>query len=572
MRDSESDLITLLKDVFLFTGLEDWQIQLVASKFNLLRIKENERLFTEGDEGDYFYILLDGRVEIQRRIGKSDLETDILVSGDFFGEESLLYNRLRAATATTVEFSRLLRLDRSGFHLMVNEYPSIRQNLIRSADTHQIIRSQKFDWLNKGEVIYQIARKHEAILAVSLVGPLGFWALSVVITFLAAAEPMDSLLWIGGVFAAALLALSGLIWGVWSWIDWGNDYYIVTDQRVVWIEKVIWLYDSRDEAPLNTILSVNITTSQVGRILGYGNVIVRTYTGQITFRNVGQPYQIAAVVEEHWHRAQRRSQRAEEEALEEAIHDRLRHLETVEELDLDEGFVPPPAEPPPKKRSSFWEKYFANFLRMRFEEGSVITYRKYWPVFLGKIWLPTSISLVTFALMVYLLVVYYSGSWQLLSPGLVIGLGGGFILFFLFPWWLYQYVDWRNDIYQVTDRYILDIERRPLGTEIKKSAPLENILSLEHRRVGLFGYFLNYGNVTINVGETKFVFLHIFEPARAQQDIFNRMYQLRRQKEMAEQARDRERIADALTMYHRSAEEYRKIRESWESDQEYGNQ
>ena len=74
-----------------------------------------------------------------------------------------------------------------------------------------------------------------------------------------------------------------VLWGIWNWIDWGNDYYIVTDQRVVWVEKVIWLYESRDEAPLTTILAVNTTSTFLGRWLHYGSVIVKTFTGEITF-------------------------------------------------------------------------------------------------------------------------------------------------------------------------------------------------------------------------------------------------------------------------------------------------
>jgi hypothetical protein len=78
--------------------------------------------------------------------------------------------------------------------------------------------------------------------------------------------------------------------------------------------------------------------------------------------------------------------------------------------------------------------------------------------------------------------------------------------------------------------------------------------------VGLLGYLLNYGNVTINVGETRFVFIGVFDPARVQQDIFNRMHALRRRKQEAEAARERERIAEAITMYHRNVEDIRQRR------------
>jgi hypothetical protein len=193
---------------------------------------------------------------------------------------------------------------------------------------------------------------------------------------------------------------------------------------------------------------------------------------------------------------------------------------------------------------------------MRFEKGNVVTFRKYWPTLLGKVWAPTLLLLIVMvAGGVFVNNIRLGGIQQ---PWLNIL----FLLIFLFfvfgiLWWIYQYVDWRNDIYQVSDKYIFDIERKPLGTEVKKSAPLESILSLEHERVGFLGYLLNYGKVIINVGETKFFFNNVHEPARVQQDIFTRIHALKRQKEIVEAARERKSLVDVLGIYHEAAEEIR---------------
>ena len=45
-------------------------------------------------------------------------------------------------------------------------------------------------------------------------------------------------------------------------------------------------------------------------------------------------------------------------------------------------------------------------------------------------------------------------------------------------WWVYQYLDWRNDIFQVTPDQILDIDKKPFGSEERRAAPLENILAM----------------------------------------------------------------------------------------------
>jgi hypothetical protein len=479
----------------------------------------------------------------------------------------LLFNKPYAATIQAQELTTLLQMDGEQFHHLLREYPQVKSNLVRTAQTREIVRSQKFDWLRDDEVIYQIARKHGAILAAVLVGPALLLVLSLVLVYFVASLGSGTAIWMAGVVAAALMGSGAILWGIWNYIDWGNDYYIVTNQRAVWIEKVIWLYDSRDEAPLNTILSVNVTTNFWGRSLGFGNVIVRTYTGEIIFRNLGNPHQMADAVEEYWHRAQERSEREEAEAMELAIRKHLGLVKEQPEPKLPPIQVSPPPGQVSKKKASLWDRYFRDFFKMRIEEGNTITFRKYWTVLVGKTWRPTLGIFIVLVLTGAYLGLYFLNSIEFLSPRIVL-LTGILLTLLLLPWWFYGYVDWRNDIYQVTDKYIFDIERKPLGTEVKKSAPLENILSLEHKRVGFLGYLFNYGNVIINVGVAQFVFIGVHEPARVQQDVFDRMYALRRNKEEAEAAVERERIAEALTMYHRNIQDSGQQRGPYGSDGE----
>src|SRR3990172_13224389 len=140
-----------------------------------------------------------------------------------------------------------------------------------------------------------MARRHTIRLIQALIGPV----LSLLV-------PTLLLLWgvVTGATTPIVLAIIASIgiaaWGVWNAIDWSNDFYLVTNQRVVWLEKVIGLYDSRQEAPLSTILSVGVETDMFGRMLDYGNVIVRTFVGRIPFHYVTHPQQAAHMIEEYW--------------------------------------------------------------------------------------------------------------------------------------------------------------------------------------------------------------------------------------------------------------------------------
>jgi hypothetical protein len=125
-------------------------------------------------------------------------------------------------------------------------------------------------------------------------------------------------------------------------------------------------------------------------------------------------------------------------------------------------------------------------------------------------------------------------------------------------WWVYRYVDWRNDIYQVTPDQVIDISRKPLGTEQRRSAPLENILSTEAERIGFTGYLLNYGTVFITVGGTHLDFEDLMDPASVQADIDRRRETRQERKREAEAAAERERMSAWLMAYYENEPELRR--------------
>ncbi|MBE9475226.1 MAG: cyclic nucleotide-binding domain-containing protein [Chloroflexi bacterium] len=550
----ESDqILRSLNLVEIFNDLDDDQLATIASRFKILRLEPWQPLFTDREAEDDFYIVQSGSLFIAGEVEDSDQER--IRPGEYFLEEAMLYGHTENAYITTDEETELLHLEGAEFYQLLSEFPQIKPWLARNSESQWLVRTRKFKWVGEDELIAYVARKHEAIFVFSLIGPIIFFLAALAIIFTVSVTDVSTTIWTTGAACSMGSAFFAVLWGIWNWIDWGNDYYIVTDQRVVWVEKVIWLYESRDEAPLTTILAVNTTTTLLGRLFHYGSVIVKTFTGEITFRNLRDPQRMVEFIDEYRERIQKGSVRKEKREIDRELRQRL-GWENGEKPapNLDGGAQETSAEDREEKRR-IWQKYFGNFFAMRFEEDSVITYRKYWPTLFGKIWLPTVLIFVVILGMGFIINAFTAGQITAQLAETLLVLCMAFILLVLIPWWIYRYVDWRNDIYQVTDKYIIDIERKPLGTEVKKAAPVENILSLEHERVGLFGYLLNYGLVTINVGETQFVFRNVHEPARVQQDIFNRMYALRREKEQIDAVKQRQRFVDVIEVYHQNTED-----------------
>jgi hypothetical protein len=552
-------ILPVLEEMELFSGFSQEEIVQIAGRFSDRTLQPNEVLVRKPDVEGNFYIVIEGSVVV-RHAGESDSAQRIIINkGNFFEEETILFGKPESALIEANEASGLLFLDNESYLKLLSDHPKLKINLARTPETRDVVRRQNFDWVSPDEVIYFLARKHEILFVMSLIGPLLLFLISLTVVFGISRLEVAQNVWYLSVICSSSLALAALLWGVWNWIDWGNDFYIVTNQRVVWLEKVIWLYESRDEAPLNTILSVNVTTSLLGRIFNFGNLVVRTFTGEIVFRNMRDYDRMVSVIDEFRQRLQRQSEKVEKREIDRSIRIQLGLIEA--EMAQSSPTIPIA----PVKKPGFFSRYFDNFFTMRFEQGNVITFRKYWPTLLGKVWGPTVLLIITiFAGGAFINEILFGNLQQLWLNILLILT----FLFFIFGilWWIYQYADWRNDIYQVSDKYIFDIERKPLGTEVKKSAPLESILSLEHERVGVLGYLLNYGKVIINVGETKFFFNNVHDPARVQQDIFTRIHALKRQKEIAEAARNRKNLIGVLGLYHEAAEE---IREEEYFDDEY---
>lgn len=543
--------IRALNLIDVFSDLDEVQLAKIASRFKTIRLEPWQPLFIHREPEDDFYIVQSGSVFVSD--DSEEEEPERINPGEYFIEEALLYGRSEGAYITTDVTTELFLLEEVEFYQLVSEFPQVKPWLARNPESQYLVKNRDFSWLGKDEIIAFVARKHEMIFVFSLIGPIIFFLAALGIISIVSVADVSSTIWTTGAACSILLAVAAILWGIWNWIDWGNDYYIVTDQRVVWVEKVVWLYESRDEAPLTTILAINTTTTFLGRWLHYGSVIVKTFTGEITFRNLKNPQNMVAFIREYRDRVQKGSERREKRKIDLEVRQRLGWEEGEGVGGLAEGASP--GEDSQKDKENLWQKYFKNIFTMRFEEGDVITYRKYWPTLFGKIWLPTLLIFLVIIVMGFIVNFFMIGQTSAQVAEILLGACAALILFVLIPWWIYRYIDWRNDIYQVTDKSIFDIERRPLGTEVRKAAPLSNILSLEHERVGFLGYMLNYGFVTINVGETQFVFRNVHDPAQVQQDIFKRLNALRREKEKADATKQRQRFVDVIEVYHRSAEE-----------------
>jgi CRP-like cAMP-binding protein len=549
-------LISFLDKIHLFNSLKEAELSGIAATLEERNLPADTLIFERGAKPDGFYMIFKGKVKITRPSERGEDFLASLVAGDYFGEEALFENRTRSASIRTVEDTVLLFLSREDFNTLLKKFEALKPNFQVAIKSRKLARATQFKWLGKNEVVYFVARRHKIRLYQMLLAP--FFSLIFPILLFAWAALSSATV---PVAVGIILVIAITLWTVWLVIDWSNDYYIVTNQRVVWVERVIGIYDSRQEAPLTTLLSVGVETDMIGRALDYGHISVRTFVGNIRFEYVDHPNQAGELIRELWERSKSKGVSAQKEAMKNAIRSKLGLplIKTPEE-------PLPPIVPEDKEvqKKSLVRIVISNLFKLRTEDGGTVIYHKHWIVLLKQLSRPLFFFFILLALMI-------SRAWNLAQDpnnALFEKLeSGGFrpdtifvtIPLFMLPligWMVWEYIDWNNDIFKVTPDEIMDIDKTPLGTEERRAAQIENILSTEYKRVGLMGYLFNFGTVFISVGGTKLSFQDVLDPAGVQADI-NRRRMARIAKKNDDSANvERERMAVWLAAYHQNASEF----------------
>ncbi len=544
----------VINKIHLFNGLKEDQLAGIAVKFEEIVKPANEVIFKRGDKPEGFYIIFKGKVKVTRPNTKEGEQVLIwLVANDYFGEEALVENRTRSATITTLEDTTLLFLTRAHFEELIAQYPKLKPNFLVAIKSHKLARATKFDWLGPKEVIYFVARRHKLRLYQALVMPFLSLLVPIVLFVLGVLSGATTPTALG---VLALLFIIG--WMIWNTIDWSNDYYIVTNQRVIWLEKVIGLYDSRQEAPLSSILSVGVETDQLGRIMDFGNVIVRTFVGRLEFDYVDHPNQAADMIREYWERIKSITTVSQKDLMKNTILQKLgmpvekkKEPELPPVVSVDESIAKQP----------LWWLALKGVFRLRTEDAGKIIYHKHWVVLVQEAWQPLTLTLGMVALQVWRAVyLFNSPTESFFQSGFrpdTISVALPMLSLPIIGWLIWKYVDWKNDIFMLTAEEILDIDRQPFGKEEKRAAQIESILSISYKREGLISYFFNYGTVEITVGGSKFDFQDVADPASVQSDINRRrMVRIASKNENAGKD-DRERFATWIAAYHENMDSFK---------------
>jgi hypothetical protein len=522
-------IFSFLHDHFLFKFLSDDELGQLLPLFNPISLEEGEVLYRAGFPGRNFFLVVSGKVLIE-----DENQNGIIINPrGHFGDKELHREGVRKETATSLEDTTLLAVNKRGFIAILSAYPSTRTRLSALKVSANILQRNDFPWIGPEEIIRFIDRKHINVLYGQLLLPTLF----LILTGIGAILLHLNL----GIFMAITILIS-IVWGVWLWLDWRNDFYLVTSDRAAWVEKVIWLHDQRREVPLQSILSVNISSNQMQRIFGYGDVIIRTYTGNIPMRNTAHPEVLLDLISEAQEIAKARAQKTDKDNINQAIRSRLGLSGETGPMDEEEEYTDLVMEGGPQLTETITPlQGFINLFRARYELNGVINYRKHiFILFKNSWWL--------WLLFVLLLVSFFARLVQLIpTPSFSLL---GILLTVNVLALAYAFADWANDRFQITDKQIIDLDRKPFGRETKRSALLENILSLDYSRENIIQRIFDFGTVAINVGDIQLDFENVAQPISVQNEVFERYNAVIKENERGESMRRRDDMVEFLAAYH----------------------
>ena len=138
----------LLADVGFFKLLDEDECALLAQQIDHRTFPAGSTIFHENESGGIMYLIRTGRVESW--LYDEDHERVVLATfeaGDFFGELSLLDEEPRSATATALEETEVLIIDRTDLRLLFAQKPDAALDVMSALGTRlrltsEIVRSR----------------------------------------------------------------------------------------------------------------------------------------------------------------------------------------------------------------------------------------------------------------------------------------------------------------------------------------------------------------------------------------------------------------------------------------------
>lgn len=120
------DDIALLSNLPIFEGLPEDHLRLLAFGAERRQLEKGHVLFREGATADSAFVVTRGTLRLSRHPASGgDVVVGEALAGTILTEIAMIADATRHFTATAIEPSEVLRISRTLFHRMLEEYPEV---------------------------------------------------------------------------------------------------------------------------------------------------------------------------------------------------------------------------------------------------------------------------------------------------------------------------------------------------------------------------------------------------------------------------------------------------------------
>ena len=554
MENENNPILTFLKQLAFFHEIEsDEEKQAVVARFEHFHIHEEQALYVKDDFPSGIYFVYHGELQAldyDNNTGELQIK-ETLSRTDYAGEISALEHKNHSVTLYAVKLSEILYLSLENFDWLIENYPQTKIYFKNSANTRKETRRKKFDWLNPGERIYQICRRHPIRLFKAIFLSFLFMLISSILLSGAYMTENQIFFYIAlGVLVITFLIT--ILYLTWHLFDWRLDMYYITNQRIQTQEHTWFFIEKMKSTPLHTVNGIDIKTQNFiyRNLFDLGTIRAHTTMDNITLTDLPNPIQTKNLIQE----LARRDKMINNDEFENDMKNSIEEIINGD-FEEDENNVYSSIQSfdlaKPKAHNIFHTRTIS--------EDGTITYHKHWIVLLEKISLPI---IIIFSVLILAVV----GIKEILrtiplNVILVATAIGSASLIIAILWMIYQYLDWQNDIYQIRGNQIFDLEKKPFGREQQNISEIDNILSARYDKPTIWAKLFNYGDVIMELGKKDLSFNDIQDPSQALTDISARISEIERNKKIAAARQQRLTIKNYLNAYHQSNEEIQRLKD-----------
>jgi CRP-like cAMP-binding protein len=592
-------LIEALKQDEVFKDLNPQQWQELANITGWEHVPSGLDVTRQGQYGTKLYVLSDGAALVRSTDDNGrDRPQHYLQPGtnDYYGTTALLHGDKHGATVRSVadqsrsghllDGTDWFTVQRDDMRYVLQSAPELWEKTQLWHLTMVRPTQKEFKWQEDEEKIELVKRRSLLWLWLRLAAAFGVAALAAgLVLFLSGLAGWNSL---SAVITLLVLLIPPTIWFI---IDYFNDYYVITNRRVVRHDAVLLIYENQLEASLERIQDITTRGSLFAKIFNYAHLDIRTAgVGSIAFDMVQDPEEVEAKIRELQGQMKAGSKAEQIENLRNQVIKALKMrltpsipsrvlpvtLVVAPQLTTGQRMIRTMTDPfrrawrwlksvpgkielallyllPRRSRERVLKERKAKALRSAAQMQDVVVYRK--SVFF-LLW-AAIIPIVVISAAIILRLILHERILSVLPPWLdpfyaVMMLGMIF-------WLWFRVENWRNDKYILTKTHIIDIYALPLGLfEQRRQAEWDRVQNANYTVPSFWANLFNYGDVIVETAavEGRLDFIHVPNPRKVQQEIVLRIGEARQTQERRERDRRQTDLSETLQIYNELIQEW----------------